>query len=314
MKKANKNILITGGAGYIGTTLTPKLLQQGYKVKVFDNLSMGGSGLMSYFSNPNFEFIKADIRDTKALKKAVEGMDAVIHLAAIVGYPACRKDPKTSREINVTGTQNLVKSLKPKQQLMFASTGSAYGKMIAQYCTETTPLRPLSDYGKQKAQAEKIVGQHKNSIIYRFATAFGVSPRLRLDLLINDFAYRAVKEKTIIVYEKEFMRTFIDVKDIARAFIHGLENFSKMRNEVYNVGDESMNFSKEGVAKELLKLTDYYLHFADAGKDIDQRNYIVDYSKIRSTGFRCQVSLKQGLSELIKAMQIIEIKNPYSNV
>jgi nucleoside-diphosphate-sugar epimerase len=312
MKKLK--VLVTGGAGYIGTTLVPSLLELGHKVRVFDNLSMGGQGLLSSFSNQNFEFMKGDIRDAAAVKKALSGTDAVVHLAAVVGYPACRKDPKLSRAINVDGTKNVVKALKPKQQLIFASTGSAYGKLIAEYCTETTPLRPLSDYGKQKVQAEKIVQKHKHSIIYRFATAFGVSPRLRLDLLINDFAYRAAKEKTIIVYEKEFMRTFIHVKDMARSFVHAINNFEKMKGQVYNVGDEKLNFSKEDVAKMLLKLTDYYLHFADAGKDIDQRNYIVDYSKIRATGFTCKVGLKDGLAELVKAMDVVEIKNPYSNV
>lgn len=307
-------ILITGGAGYIGTTLVPMLLEAGYFVRVLDNLSMGGQGLLPSFTKKNFEFIRGDVRDYKTVEKSVEGMDFIVHLAAIVGYPACRKDPKMSRDINVSGTQNVVKAAGKKIPVIFASTGSNYGKLVGKYCTETTPLKPLSDYGKQKTKAESIVKSNKNFVIYRFATAFGLSPRLRLDLLINDFCYKAVKEKTIIVYEKEFMRTFIHVKDIARSILHALENFETMNGEIYNVGDDNLNFSKEDVCLLLLKKVNYYLHFADAGKDIDQRNYIVDYRKIRSTGFNCTVSLEEGVEEMVKAMEVIDIKNPYANV
>lgn len=314
MKNKTMKILVTGGAGYVGSVLVDELLSLCYKVRVFDNLSMGGQGLLHNISNPNLEFIKGDIRDFEAVKKAVKGCDFIVHLAAIVGYPACRKDPKMSRSINVDGTENIVKAVNKKTPIIFASTGSSYGKLIGKYCTETTPLRPLSDYGKQKADAEKVIAKNKNFVIYRFATAFGMSPRLRLDLLINDFVYKAIKEKTIIVYEKEFMRTFIHVKDMASSFVHAIKNFKKMNGEIYNVGDEDLNFSKEDVAKMLSSLTNYYLHFADAGKDIDQRNYIVDYTKIRETGFKCKVGLREGLEALVKAMDVVEIKNPYSNV
>lgn len=309
-----KKILVTGGAGYIGTTLVPLLLDSGHKVTVLDNLMFGGQGMLPNFSKKNFEFIKGDVRDLKSVKKAAKGADYIIHLAAIVGYPACRKDPKTSRAINVLGTQNVVKAANKKIPVLFASTGSNYGKLIDKYCTEETPLKPLSDYGKQKTKAESVVKKNKNFIIYRFATAFGLSPRMRLDLLINDFTFRAVKDKTLIVYEKEFMRTFIHVKDIARSFLHAMENFEKMNGQIYNVGDDKLNFSKEDVCRALQKKFDYYLHFADTGRDIDQRNYMVDYSKIHATGFYCEIGLEEGMDEIIKASQVIEIKNPYSNV
>jgi len=306
-------VLVTGGAGYVGSTVVPMLLEQGYYVRVFDNLSMGGQGLLPNFTKKNFEFVKGDIRNLKEVKTTVEGMDFIIHLAGIVGYPACRKDPKGSRDINVTGTQNVVKAANKKIPILYASTGSNYGKLIDKYCTETTPLNPLSDYGKQKTKAEEVVKKNNHYVIYRFATAFGLSPRLRLDLLINDFSFRAVKDKTLIVYEKEFMRTFIHVKDMGRAFIHALENFEKMDGEIYNVGDDSINFSKEDVCTMLLKKVKYYLHFADSGKDLDQRDYMVDYNKIRKTGFTCIVGLEEGMDELIKAAEVIEIKHPYSN-
>lgn len=314
----NKNkfnrILITGGAGYVGVPTVSLLLEKGYKVRVFDNLMWTGDVLLPFFSNPNFDFIKGDIRDKKQLAEAFKNIDAIIHLAAIVGFPACRKHPKESRQINVGGTQNIVDLADGKIPLIFSSTGSAYGKVIEKYCTETTPLNPLSHYGKQKVEAEEIIKTNGNFIIYRFATAFGVSPRMRLDLLINDFSFRAVNEKTLIVYEKEFMRTFIYVKDMARSFLFALENFDNMNREIYNVGDEESNISKEEVCRILQKYVDFYLHFVEVGYDIDQRNYIVDYSKIKKAGFKPTISVDEGIKELIKTADIIEIKNPYSNV
>jgi nucleoside-diphosphate-sugar epimerase len=307
-------ILVTGGAGYVGSALVPQLLEAGYFVRILDNLSMGGSGIVNLFNKKNIEFIKGDIRDAKLVKRAAEGVDYIIHLAAIVGYPACRKDPKGSREINVTGTQNVVKAAGKKIPILYASTGSNYGKLINKFCTETTPLNPLSDYGKQKTKAEEIVKKNNNFVIFRFATAFGLAPRLRLDLLINDFCYRAVKEKTLVVYEREFMRTFIHVRDMGRAFLHALENFEQMNGEIYNVGDNNLNHSKEEVCRMILKKRDYYLHFADAGKDLDQRDYMVSYEKIMKTGFRCTISMEEGIDEMLKAAEVIEVKNPYTNV
>lgn len=309
-----KNILVTGGAGYVGIPTISLLLDKGYKVRIFDNLSWGGEVLLPFLGNPNFEFIKGDIRDKKQLTAAFRGIDAVIHLAAIVGFPACRKFPTRSREINVGGTKNVVSLAAGKIPVIFASTGSTYGKIVEQFCLETTKLNPLSHYGKQKAKAEEIVKQNKKFVIYRFATAFGAAPRFRLDLLINDFTYRAVTEKTLMVYEKDFMRTFIHVRDMARSFLFVLENYKKMKGEIYNVGDESLNISKEQVARLLLKHVDYHLHFVSDGHDIDQRDYIVDYSKIKKLGYRATIGLEEGVKELIKACEVVEVRNPYSNV
>lgn len=309
-----KHILITGGAGYVGVPTVSLLLERGYKVRVFDNLSWTGDVLLPFISNPNFDFIKGDIRDKKQLAKVYERIDAVIHLAGIVGFPACRKYPEESRQINVDGTQNVVDLTHGNIPVIFASTGSTYGKIIEKYCTETTPLNPLSHYGKQKAEAEEIVKENGNYIIYRFATAFGVSPRMRLDLLINDFTFRAVNEKTLIVYEKEFMRTFIHVKDMAFSFLFALENFTKMNKEIYNVGDERLNISKEGVCKLLQKYVKFYMHFVEMGNDIDQRDYMVDYSKIKKIGYETTISIEEGIQEILKVCNILNIKNPYSNV
>lgn len=319
-KREFKNVLITGGAGYVGVPTTSLLLEKGYRVRVFDNLSWGGNVLLPFLQNPNFSFVKGDIRKKEDLKKAFEmpggkKIDVVIHLAAIVGFPACRKYPKVSRQINVGGTKKLVKVTKGKIPIIYASTGSVYGKIIKKYCTETTPLKPVSDYGKQKMEAENIIKKNSREFVtYRFATAFGVAPRLRLDLLINDFSFQAMKEKTLIVYEKDFMRTFVHVRDIARSFLFALENYDKMKGEVYNVGDESMNISKEDVAKMLRKHIDYYLHFVDVKHDLDQRDYVVDYSKIKKLGYKSTIGLEEGIKELIAAASLVEVQNPYSNV
>ncbi len=305
--------MVTGGAGYVGTTLVGALLGKGYRVRVLDALHFGGDVLMPFFADKNFDFIKGDVRSKEDVSKAVDGADAVIHLAAIVGFPACRKNPELSRDINVNGTMNLVKILGGRTPIIFASTGSTYGKIIQDFCTETSPLNPLSDYGKQKAEAEDTIKSNKEFVIYRFATAFGVSPRMRLDLLPNDFTYRAVRDKSLIVYEKSFMRTFIHVRDMARAFLFAMEHYETMKGEIYNVGDDSMNYSKEDICLILKKKIDYYLHFADIGHDIDQRDYAVSYDKLNKTGFRTSISIEEGIDELIKAVQALEITSPYAN-
>jgi len=313
MNEKFKNILVTGGAGYVGTVLVDMLLSEGYNVRVLDSLRFGGHVLTRFFSNKRFDFIKGDIRSKEDVERALEGIDVVIHLAAIVGFPACRKDPELSRDINVNGTKVIVDAAGGRIPIIFASSGSAYGKIIEKYCTETSPLNPLSDYGKQKVEGEELVKTNKEFIIFRFATAFGVSSRIRLDLLPNDFAYRAVNDKSLIIYEKSFMRTFIHVRDMAWAFMFALNNYDKMRGEVYNVGDNEMNFSKEDICLLIREKVDFYLHFADIGHDIDQRDYVVSYDKLNNLGFRTTISIEEGIDELLRAAQVIEINNPYKN-
>ena len=307
-------VLITGGAGYIGTSLTPLLLKKGYHVKAIDNLSFGGEALIPFFSYPNYSFQKGDIRDVSSMKQALDGIDCIIHLAGIVGYPACRKFPKESREINLDANRLLLDLASKEQLILYASTGSTYGELIGELCTETTPLNPLTDYGKQKMEAEEMIMNRGNAVSFRFATAYGVSPRLRLDLLINDFTFKAVKDKTLIVYEKHFMRTFIHVRDMARSFLFTLEHFDTMNDEVYNVGDNAQNFSKEKICFMIREKIEYYLHFAEIGKDLDQRNYMVSYKKISDLGFQCNTSVSEGIDELLKVAEVVEIKSPFSNV
>lgn len=310
-----KTVLVTGGAGYVGSVLVHELLRRDHSVRVLDNLTFGGMGLMEHFNNGNFEVLAGDVRDKKVVRKALRGVDAIIHLAAIVGFPACRKRQKEAKEINQEATIQLSKLRKPEQLMIFASTGSNYGFIPDGYCTEKVPLNPISIYGKTKTKAEKAILKSPNVVIYRFATAFGLSPRLRLDLLVNDFTYQALRKKYIMVYDKDYKRTFIHVRDMAKAFIFALENSEKMVGEVYNVGDESLNKTKEDIINILKKKVDFIHHYVTSGKgDEDQRNYWVDYSKIRSLGFKTEVSLEEGIDEMLRAFKVIDIKNPFSNV
>jgi nucleoside-diphosphate-sugar epimerase len=311
-----KKIFITGGAGYIGTTLIPMLLNEGYQITVYDSLMFNnGDKLLPYISNPNFTFIEGDIRDSILLSNKIKNHDIVIHLAALVGFPICReKGEVESYNVNVLGTNNVVNSLTNEQYLLFGSTGSNYGEIFG-ICTEETTLNPLSIYGKTKTEAEKIVLSRDNSIAFRFATAFGVSPRLRLDLLVNDLTFKSIKEGYAVIYESHFMRTFIHVKDIARVFLFAIKNIDIMKNNVYNVGSDTMNYSKRDICEIIKsKIHNTYFNYADVGTDADKRNYIVSYEKINKLGFNTTISLEDGIDELIKAVSLIKINNPYYNI
>lgn len=308
------NILVTGGAGYIGSLLVPALLSRRYKVRVLDNLLYGGHGLIPVMFEKKLEFVRGDIRDEEAVINALQGIDVIIHLAAIVGYPACKKDPQLSISTNVDGTKILDKNRSRDVPIFFGSTGSNYGAVSGIMCTEDTPLNPLSLYGETKTQAEQMLLDSGNVVCYRFATAFGASNRMRLDLLINDFVFQAVRNKNITVYEKSFKRTFIHVRDIVNSFLFALDNYSQLQDAVFNVGSEKMNFSKEEIALKVKDKVDYYLHFAEFGSDEDKRNYEVSYSKIRKLGFDITIDMEEGINELVKVSNLIELKNQFSNV
>ena len=307
-------ILVTGGAGYVGSTLVPMLLEQGHKVRVYDSLKFGGAGLLPCCQSRSFELMKGDVCDPVGLKKALDGMEAVVHLAAIVGYPACKKEPQVAQNTNVEGTRNLLSLRTPDQKVIFASTGSIYGSIPDYVCNENTPTEPITLYGETKLAAERMILAAGNSVAYRYATAFGVSNRMRLDLMPNDFTYQAVKNRNLIVYEGGFKRTFIHVRDMARSIMFALDNWETVRDDVYNVGHESMNFTKEDIARTVLKHVDYYLHFAEVGTDADQRNYEVSYEKIRAKGFETTIDMDRGIAELARACSLIEFANPFANV
>jgi nucleoside-diphosphate-sugar epimerase len=307
-------ILVTGGAGYIGSVLVPELLHKGHSVRVLDSLLFGQTTMLPYFINPNFEFIQGDIRDLETVKKAVAGTDVIIHLAAIVGAPACKKNVQVAEEVNFLGTVNINTARNEHQKLFYASTGSVYGKVDG-ICEENLPTKPLSTYGTTKLRAEIEVMNKGNAIAYRFATAFGLSPRLRLDLLPNDFVFNALKNRHLVVYDKDFKRTFVHVKDIVAAYLFGIEHFDSMKNEVYNIGTETMNKTKEDIVNLIREKIDFEIYYADKGiPDPDQRDYEVSYRKINNTGFRTTIDFDAGINELIAGLKTINIAKPFSNV
>ena len=308
------HILVTGGAGYVGSVLVPALLERNYKVRVMDNLMYGGRGLIPCLMNKNFEFMRGDVRDASAMEAALQGVDLVIHLAAIVGYPACKKHPELAQTVNFEATKLLAQTRSKDIPILFGSTGSNYGAIVGEICTEETPLNPVSLYGETKTEAEKLLLDSGNVVCYRFATAFGASNRMRFDLLVNDFVYQAVRNKNITVYERKLKRTFIHTHDMVRSFLFAIDNYDRLRDNVFNVGSERMNYSKEDIANEVKKRADYYLHFAEFGTDEDKRNYEVSYAKIQALGFDTTVSLEEGIDELIKAAGMLDINNEFSNV
>lgn len=307
-------VLVTGGAGYVGSVLVPELLKRQYKVRVLDNLMYGGQGLVPCFFDHNLEMIRGDVRDKTTVENALRGVDVIIHLAAIVGYPACKKSPDLARTVNYEATLQLEKLRDKKVPILFGSTGSNYGAVIGELCTEETPLNPISLYGETKTKAESYLLGCENVVCYRFATAFGASNRMRLDLLINDFVYQAVRNRNVTVYEKSFKRTFIHVRDMVQSFLFAIDHFDRIKNSVYNVGSETMNYSKEEIAVLLKRKVDYYLHFAEIGSDEDKRNYEVSYKKMNATGFQTTISLEEGMDELVHVSQVLDIHHPYSNV
>jgi nucleoside-diphosphate-sugar epimerase len=281
-------------------------------VHVVDNLRCGGEGILPNFIHPNFSFTEMDILDP-GFKRELEGAELVVHLAAIVGYPACKKWPDEARRTNLGGTRALIDALKPETRLICFSTGSNYGE-VEGICDEDTPLNPLSLYGETKTEAEMLCMQRENTVALRFATAFGLSPRLRLDLMINDFTYQALVNRYLLVYERHFRRTFIHVRDMARVVGHLWHHWEQAKNQRFNVGHESLNLTKEDIVHELKKRLDFHFYFADVGKDEDRRNYEVSYARIRALGFTTEVDLDRGLSELLRGLRLVKIKNPYSNV
>jgi len=311
-----KKILVTGGAGYVGTTLIPMLLEKGYDVTVVDNLMfMSGDRMIPFVSKKNFRFVKGDVRDVDLMKRLVSNKDVVVHLAAYVGFPLCRlKGLEESYSLNTEATRLLVEIMEEGQYLLFGSTGSNYGEVVG-VCTENTPLNPLSIYGMTKTEAEHIVMSRSNSTAFRFATAFGISPRMRLDLLVNDLTYKAVTEGYAVIYESHFLRTFIHIRDLARSFVFAIENEEKMRGEVYNVGSNRMNYTKKQVC-EIIKsqLPEAFFHYADIKEDPDKRNYKVSYDKINSLGFDVEVDLITGIREIKSSVELLEHSLRYRNV
>lgn len=293
--------------------LAPLLLEEGYGVTILDTFTYGAQPILGFAKHPRLDLVKGDVRDAPAVAKAVKAHDWVLHLAAIVGYPACAADPVRATSTNVDGTRNVVQALSKNQRLIFASTGSTYGKVVG-IATEETPIAPLTLYGRTKRDCEQLI--HDSAIpntILRFATVFGSAPRLRLDLLINDFVYQAIHSKQIVLFEGHFRRTFLHSTDAAAVYPFCMKNFERVAGQVFNVGDSSMNFTKKEVAVKIREYVEYYLHEADVGTDPDQRDYEVDYSRLRSAGFTAQVTLDEGVRELVKVLSVLTIHHPLRN-
>ena len=307
-------ILVTGAAGYIGSVLVPRLLNEGHEVVAMDNFMYNQTSLLDVCYNDKLRIVRGDIRDKNLMGKLVKEADAIFPLACLTGAPLCAKDPQAAQAILYDAIIDMLKITSPNQRIIFPTTNSGYGVgEKGKHCTEETPLRPISLYGKLKVDAENAI-LDAGGITLRLATAFGVSPRMRLDLLVNDFTYRAVYDRFVILFEAHFNRNYIHVRDISKAFIHGLNNFDKMKKQPYNVGLSDANLTKLQLCQEIKKLVpEFYFVEATIGEDPDKRDYIVSNEKIEKTGFKPDVSLQKGLQELIKGYQVIK-RNQYANI
>ncbi|OGO30602.1 MAG: hypothetical protein A2Z29_11560 [Chloroflexi bacterium RBG_16_56_11] len=308
-------ILVTGAGGYIGSVLVPTLLKHNHQVTAIDNFMYNQSSLLDCCHDDKLNIFRGDARDKALISACLKKADAVFPLACLTGAPLCARDPYGAKSVNLDAIKMLLDLRHRDQVIIFPTTNSGYG--VGQegvYCTEETPLNPITLYGSLKVEAEKLVLEAGNAITLRLATAFGVSPRMRLDLLVNDFTYRAVTDRFVVLFEAHFKRNYIHIRDIARAFIHCLDNFDGMKNEPYNVGLSDANLSKWDLCEEIKKqVPDFYFAEAEVGEDPDKRNYIVSNEKIEKTGFKPEVSLQKGIAELIKGFQVVR-RNQFGNV
>lgn len=308
-------VLVTGGAGYIGSVLVPVLLQQGYQVHVVEKFLFDQTSLLDYCLDPNLTVTRGDCRDERVLDRVMRDADVIIPLAAIVGAPACDRDQTAAVSTNLDAIKLILRMRSPQQRILLPNTNSGYGiGTSGVFCTEKSPLRPISLYGRTKVEAEQAALEAGNAITFRLATVFGLSPRMRIDLLVNDFVHRAVTDRAVVVFEGHAKRNYIHVRDVARAFLHGLRNFETMKNEPYNVGLSDANLSKLELCAEIKKQVPGFVFLeAQIGEDPDKRDYIVSNEKIERTGFQPKHTLADGIRELIKGYTILR-NGKFANV
>ena len=315
---AKERVLITGGAGYLGSVLTKRLLDHDYAVTCVDNLMYGQKSPMLHVHDRNYAFVRGDVRDRDLMGGLVSRVDSVIPLAAIVGMPACKRIPREAKEINHDAVVMLNELRGSNQKMVFPNTNSGYGIGTGEkYCTEETPLNPISLYGITKCQAEAhlLRDEEKDAVTLRLATVFGVSPRMRTDLLVNNFVLNAMREGNLVLYEKDFKRNFVHVQDVARGFEHCLEKFDGMKNKPHNLGLDDANISKLELAKKIKQhIPGLIILDAPLAEDPDKRDYVVSNERIKRTGFVPLVSLDDGIAELIRGFEILLADNPYGNV
>jgi nucleoside-diphosphate-sugar epimerase len=309
------HILVTGGAGYLGSIMVPDLLNAGHKVTVLDNFLYRQASLNHVCHHPNFSVIRGDIRVESTIAPLMKKADVIIPLAALVGAPLCNLDPVGATTVNHDAIALMLRHLSKSQIVLMPTTNSAYGTGDQNnFCTEESPLRPISLYAKEKVEIEKALMQHANAISFRLATVFGMSPRMRIDLLVNDFTYRAVHDRFVVLFESSFKRNYVHVRDVSRVFQHALANFERMKGQVYNVGLSEANVSKRELCGHIRRqVPDFVFMEAPMGKDPDQRNYIVSNAKIEATGFKTAFSLDAGIGELIKGYTMLK-NSLYGNV
>jgi len=308
-------ILVTGGAGYLGSTMVPKLLDIGHRVTVVDNFMFGQSSLNHICNNKNFDVINGDVRIESHMRALVSDADVIIPLAALVGAPLCDKDPVGAKTINNDSIMLLLDLASKDQRILMPTTNSAYGSGDKDnFCTEESPLNPISSYAIEKVEVEKKLMERENVISFRLATVFGMSPRMRIDLLVNDFVYRAGRDKAIVLFESHFKRNYIHVRDVAKTFVHGLENFDTMKGQIFNVGLSSANISKKELCEKIQEqIPEFKIIEAAVGKDPDQRNYIVSNEKLELTGWLPDVMIEDGIRELIQGYKMLK-NNVHGNV
>jgi nucleoside-diphosphate-sugar epimerase len=310
-----EKVLITGGAGYLGSIMVPRLLAQNFEVTVFDSLAFSQASLLDCCSAEGFGFVKGDICDWNILKPLIDQADIVIPLAAIVGAPACSRNPTLTRLVNLDAQLRIAGHISAGQRVIFPTTNSGYG--IGEkdaFCTEESPLRPVSEYGRMKVEVEQAFLSTGNAVTLRLATVFGMSPRMRMDLLVNDFVYRALKDRVVVLFEEHFRRNFIHVRDVAKAFQFAITEFDEMKGQAFNVGLSSANLTKRQLAERIkVHLPDTYIHSAAIGEDPDKRDYLVSNEKIENLGWAPEFSLDDGIKELIKGYSIIK-PNVFANV
>jgi nucleoside-diphosphate-sugar epimerase len=300
-----RNVLITGGAGYIGSELTGYLLDEGYSVSVIDNLMYDATSLLRYASNEDFRFTRGDVRDPNLLTTELAQADIVIPLAALVGFPLCERDPRGAEEINHEHVAMLARLKTEEQKIIYPCTNSGYGTS-EDVCTEESPLNPVSLYGKTKVAAEDAVKAVDNHVTFRLATVFGPSSRMRTDLLVNNFVLKAMREKVLVLYECEFMRNYVHIHDVCRAFMFVIDNWESCKNETYNVGNDSLNMNKLELAKKISEHIPLEIIKAEFTSDPDVRDYIVSSEKLFNKGFECKYNLDTGVKQLVNTYGIIE--------